>query len=351
MKIFMADFSDWECPELRVNRIREVGAENDSICLPLDQFQVTGPNGSHFCFVYPVAGPKVSCILQEFEEPDRVLRRVGLNAVKAMVALHRFEICHGDFTPSNILLRVSGLDGLPEDRVIQILGQPKTVNVVTSTGEKPSHPSAPQYLVHPVDFQSVHHRYLSDEIYIIDCGKSYHVSLPPDDLDIPQNYYSPELILDGQTGIGSDLWALGCTLFAIRTGRRLFDLFDDDRDDHLYHMVMLLGILPEPWWTSTWSTREDYFDDRPSSNNRAVKTFEALDEPAEPHEPRSIEEMLDHGLVYIESRTGMIPKEVRRRISAEEVTMFADLLGLILRYQPEERLTADLAQHHGWFSM
>jgi serine/threonine-protein kinase SRPK3 len=45
-------------------------------------------------------------------------------------------------------------------------------------------------------------------------------------------------------GIGSDLWALGCTTFEIRTGRKLFNMFDDDVDDRLYYMVLLLRKLP-----------------------------------------------------------------------------------------------------------
>lgn len=60
-----------------------------TFCLPLDQFQIDGPNGSHFCFVYPVLGPRVSCILKEFEEPpDKALRKIALQVVQGMATLH-----------------------------------------------------------------------------------------------------------------------------------------------------------------------------------------------------------------------------------------------------------------------
>jgi serine/threonine-protein kinase SRPK3 len=77
---------------------------------------------------------------------------------------------------------------------------------------------------------------------IIDFGKSFEASNPSEDLGIPEIYCSPEL----DWGMGSDLWALGCTLFEIRAGSKLFNMFDDDMDDHLYYMVLLLGKLPQP---------------------------------------------------------------------------------------------------------
>lgn len=65
MKTLIADCSGDNCRELQsVNRLRAAGlmeenGNNDGFfCLPLDQFRVQGPNGSHMCFVYPVAGPR-----------------------------------------------------------------------------------------------------------------------------------------------------------------------------------------------------------------------------------------------------------------------------------------------------
>lgn len=127
----MADYSKDDCPELRVERLREVGLEKH-ICLPLDQFRVEGPNSSHLCFVYPVAGPRVSLIAQQFKDPDKRMRKMARQATEVMAALHSHGICHGgwfplvtagleltasDFRPSNILLKVVGLDGLPEDQI------------------------------------------------------------------------------------------------------------------------------------------------------------------------------------------------------------------------------------------
>lgn len=66
LKILVADASTADCPELRVNKLKEVGVDREVggkyICLPLDQFRIDGPSGSHLCFVYPVARPRVSSI-------------------------------------------------------------------------------------------------------------------------------------------------------------------------------------------------------------------------------------------------------------------------------------------------
>ena len=266
-----------------------------------------------------------------------------------------------DFTPANILLGISGLDGLTEEQVFQILGEPKQIEVVTESGKSPTEPTAPKYLVRPVDFYKVDPRFITDQVYIIDFGESFRVSDPPEDLGIPEAYCSPELILDKVASIGSDIWALGCTLFEIRTGRKLFDMFDDDIDSHLYYMVLLLGKLPEPWWTA-WEARQNWFEK--DSDPRGRKCFPATEQPATekpdqegvtdvlhpiiPSEPRSIQETLAPGLWYMDMDIG---DEIHRDIPGDEIEVFADLLGKLLKYIPEDRLTANAAQDHEWFRM
>ena len=112
---------------------------------------------------------------------------------------------------------------------------------MTGFGEHPSEPNAPDYLVYPIDFNKIDSKYITDEACLVDFGESFEIASPPEHVGIPQPYCSPELILDGVVGIGCDLWALGCTLFGIRTGRKLFDLFDEDVDDHLYSYGSVTG--------------------------------------------------------------------------------------------------------------
>ena len=238
--------------------------------------------------------------------------------------------------------------------MIQAIGEPILEEVVTESGESPTEPTAPKYLVHPVDFYKVGSQFVTDHACIVDFGESFEASNPPDDLGIPQAYRSLELVLDKVAGIGSDLWALGCTLFEIRTGRKLFGTYDDDVDDHLYCMALLLGKFPEPWWT-TWEARKDSFEDEADPQGRAIMSPPATELPAtegviQIPNPRSIQETLARGLWYVDMYP-CLEEEIHRDISEDEIKIFVDLLGKILKYNPNNRLTADAAQDHEWFKM
>ncbi|KAI5459299.1 kinase-like domain-containing protein, partial [Mariannaea sp. PMI_226] len=258
VKILMAECSTSECPELRVhdliqNAIRQT-PEESHFCLPLDLFEVDGPNGIHYAFVYPVLGPRVSrlCSIANSDNLAQILRGICKQVTEAMAMIHSNNVCHGDFRPGNILVHLSGMDGLSEEQVIQQLGCPQTSKVLTQSCESHSLPTAPQYLVYPIDWDRVLSNDKSDikmstDACIIDFGEAFLAPEAPEDLGIPCVYRAPELVLDMEVGTGSDIWALGCTLFEIRTGRILFDAFDDDQDEHLCKLAMLLGKFPEPW--------------------------------------------------------------------------------------------------------
>ncbi|KAI1470690.1 kinase-like domain-containing protein [Daldinia caldariorum] len=368
LKIIMGEGSTKDCPELRINRLLESGFENletaDYFCLPLDQFEIQGPNGTHLVFVYPVLGPRVSRLLSlvESEDPGAPLRKICLQMTQAMADLHRRGICHGDFRPANILAHISGLDGLSEGEVLAILGKPDTAKVVTYSGDDHDLPSAPRYLVYPVDWNAVTKNtallhLISGKACIVDFGESYDITSPVTELGIPQIYCSPEYALEGKVGIGCDLWALGCTLFEIRTGRKLFDTFDDDVDGHLCKVAKVLGKFPEPWWSETWEQRKHYFENEVDADGRVVPVYVGSNDKSpgpgvigalvsQKPEPRSLQESLAEGLFYENSHG---PGGIQRDISQEEIEVFSDLLLKLLRYTPEDRPPASALVEHGWF--
>lgn len=81
---------------------------------------------------------------------------------------------------------------------------------------------------------------------ITDFGESYEASSPPQELGIPVAYCSPEYDLEKEAGIPSDIWALACTIFEIRMRKKLFGMFEDELDEHLFDVAAVLGRLPEP---------------------------------------------------------------------------------------------------------
>lgn len=111
LKIIIADASTKDCPELRTLRLIELGFDKGPLaelfCLPLDKFDIEGPNGLHYVFVYPVLGPRVKRLVHvlDSEDPDRVFRKICLQATEAMAALHSHGVCHGGMYSSLNSLR------------------------------------------------------------------------------------------------------------------------------------------------------------------------------------------------------------------------------------------------------
>jgi hypothetical protein len=101
LKILMAEYSTADCPESRISELlinrcgREAAAAHLSI--PVDQFKIDGPNGTHLAFVHPLLGPRASRLphLARVGDPGPALRKLCFDAVQAMATLHAQGICHG----------------------------------------------------------------------------------------------------------------------------------------------------------------------------------------------------------------------------------------------------------------
>ncbi|KAI2628882.1 kinase-like domain-containing protein [Hypoxylon sp. NC1633] len=212
LKIIMAEASIEDCPELRYNELIDAGLDKDQVIEHLDQFEIGGPNGLHYVFVYPVLGPRVSRIFSIIEEDSgAILRQMCFQVTKAVSALHSRGICHGDLRPSNILACITGIDGLSEEDVVKALGKPETARIVTASGKPHDLDTAPQYLVYPIVWDDVAlgnktDSFITGKASIIDFGEAFEISKPPPVLGAPQTYCSPEYTLEGRLGVCSDTW-------------------------------------------------------------------------------------------------------------------------------------------------
>ncbi|KAH9895481.1 kinase-like domain-containing protein [Xylariomycetidae sp. FL2044] len=305
VKIIMAEASTPECPELRINslleRVLEADVAAEHFCLPLDQFSINGTNGSHYAFVYPVLGPRVSelSVKADDDDFDITLRTIARQVTQAMSTLHAHGICHADFRPHNILARISNLDGLTEEEVLTMFGQPETARVTTISEKEHDLPIAPQYLVYPILWGDVTQgpsdkQLITGKACVIDLGEAFETSDPPSEIGIPQSYCAPEYELEKKVGGAAiDLWALGCTIFEIRTGRRLFGTFDGELDDYLWIMALVLGKLPEPWWSETWEGRRNVFVDEVEEDGKVIeirKNYDSYDGDVDRENERRVRE-------------------------------------------------------------
>ncbi|KAM7215388.1 Protein kinase-like domain containing protein [Rhypophila decipiens] len=357
LKIIRADSSRYDCPKLLLDRrageIYHEGEGFKYLCFPLDRFQLDGPNGSHLCFVCHVLGPRVSYgVFRTSDDLDKILRGVCHGVTTAIASLHHQGICHGDIRPDNVLHQVTGFDGLPEEEILSILGEPRRNPVLDADDKENTMPTAPRYLVYPVGWDDVDTKFLLETPKLIDFGECFHISDPPEDVGTPGYYRSPELLLEGKFGIASDLWALAFTLFEIRTGRKLFESFDDSDDDYLEAMCLVLGRLPEPWWSTRWEARRRCFKDEADENGRAITVHESQTDvyenvhPSVPQGARSLIDKLKPGLWYMDSKDWF-----NKDIPEEEKSIFADLLGKLLQPRPEDRISAQAVLEHEWFSI
>lgn len=229
--------------------------------------------------------------------------------------------------------------------MIKEFGEPEEDPLLTASGEDHELLSAPKYLVRPINMTAISRQYLTDQVCIIDFGESYDPLTPPELLGIPPTYSSPELLFHELPGIASDIWALACTLFEIRSGQQLFQGMFGDEDDIIMQMVQLFGKFPEPWWSS-WVNRDRWFDEKGKPN-----TYLADGRPAA--DLVTLETILAEGYHYTYYAGGLFSGGEGERksftIPKDEITIFADLLGQMLKYNPKERITAAKAADHEWF--
>lgn len=200
------------------------------IVTPTREFWIDGPNGRHCCHVLPFLGPKLTHLWEDLEITPAIsqkLRSLCFDAARGMHFLHERGLCHGDFRPENIVLRLKNLDGYNELQLLEFLGQPQITYLKTRSGEELG-PSAPEYVVTPAfDLENgrMFHEFLEEGIGIIDFGESFRTDQPPDETGIPETYAAPECLISpgGPPGKAGDIWSLMCTLYFIMTGELPFE--------------------------------------------------------------------------------------------------------------------------------
>ncbi|KAM5341999.1 hypothetical protein ACJ41O_015030 [Fusarium nematophilum] len=365
-------------------------------------FWIDGPNGRHLCLVYPVLGPDVSRLSRGIYSrlKSTFARQVSLQAARALVQLHSKGLCHRDFTASNMLLRLNDeFDSYKMEDLDRIFGRPQTAPLETYSG-KPPGPHGPDYIVVPLDFGSATTNVLSSEICVIDFDQSFTTTTPPSERPgIPAKYLAAEVAAGRPPSPASDIWALGCAIFRLRSGDDLF--FDYDTNcaaDALRQIVKTMGQLPENlskakfdedgfpvadgqdgdsfWTLDETRSLEDrvraIIDEPPSLFINKQGEAEKLDEePA----PARFEDEAAMRVPYSPALSSMAWKptavciaggyfigysedmetdemlEAFPKISDGEVKMLVDLLPKMFRYDPAKRITAEEVVEHPWFKL
>jgi serine/threonine-protein kinase SRPK3 len=157
------------------------------------------------------------------------------------------------------LLQLANIDEWSIEQIYERLGEPQKQDLSPSSDRRPE-TSVPEYTVNAISMKDVDPQWLSDQIMIIDFGIAFLQEQSSTVIGTPKIYWAPEFLFDEARSVSSDIWALGCTLFEIRTGGSLFQYKSrPSRDQILIAMVKTLGILPEKWW-SVWEEGRIWYE-------------------------------------------------------------------------------------------
>ncbi|KAF7301036.1 Protein kinase [Mycena indigotica] len=320
LKIIAAWKSVTELPVLQHLEANFSGQEEGSnhVGQMLDHFVHEGPNGRHQCIVGEVLGPTLASYIGCFWDndcypPDMVRRLFGQIAL-GVTYLHRRGVAHGDLHPANILLRLPMAWTSPAEVDMDIRKPEECAYGVIN----PS-PHQPRYLVPGIQNN---HALLkrcfenNPHIKICDFSESNMPSLTdPPRLASPLMLCPPDALLGfaKHPTIKTDIWALAVLCHMLFCGNcGLF--FNEDNDRMLRDMVLNLGKLPEPLWSS-WAGRDAFNDDGHPKNGAA---------------PR-----------FLKFRIAFIPDEGER-------TALEALLRSMVNYDEQARITAEQVVESEW---
>ncbi|KAK4194689.1 kinase-like domain-containing protein, partial [Triangularia verruculosa] len=351
-------------------------------------FWIHGPNGDHLCHVSPLYGPAIYHLHDLYSPCPSFLKDVCYQLVDSMAFLHQHGLCHGDFRPANILLSLlPGTDEWPEEEIIKLYGEPKTVAVhaVDEEGgwDYEIEPNVPSYLIEAGEFD-LGSGACSSNIAVIDFGMAYFLDNPPTVCAIPFKLSSPEGIFSNERiGWPADMWSLACTLLYTATGSYPFG--DDDHESTPWLVVedmeRLMGPMPlryRPLLTTCVSAGRDLTEQQLTDPSRCA-TFTLPESGAStfkgnsgvirnrifvnhmiPWTSAEYEELANQDKTW--KKTGRLPKFVRAAGAGGELTWspsplhdsedgeaLLDLLLSIFKWEPTERATAKKLLKHPWF--
>ena len=253
-----------------------------------DSFEVLGPNGRHTCLVMDPMGPHISALLKrrpEFQDqnlepwdrrprfPKSLAHRVLRDTLLGLHTLHQQGIVHGDLHPGNILANITipSLRRPPDDSSALGLQQPASEGYLLRRLDGKVDRWAPLYLLEPSPLQELVSFQLDPVVKLADLGAAFFDRNPPATVVTPVALRAPEAILITAQipfGKGVDIWAFGCLVFELLTGRALFMRLESldgyagsdeqTNDEHLIQVSEILGPLPEAL-AAHWRRRDQYY--------------------------------------------------------------------------------------------
>ncbi|KAK3334358.1 kinase-like domain-containing protein [Neurospora tetraspora] len=411
VKVIAAEKSTPGCPDLKIlDHFRDVGRSTldaFGICLPIGHFWLTGPNGRHLALVFPWHGCTLESIPDYYGFHPALIKDMAFELVESLRFLHSRGLCHGDFRPCNILLRLlPGADEMPESKLWEVLPGPQKVRIIRVSddqffdelpfADRPA--SIPEYIVASVELPFVSGLYTRHPV-LIDLGVSFPFSQPPKEgtIGIPISFAAPESIfrtLDNNSqpllGPASDIWSLACTLAHLRVSCNPFQSGYADLSAVARSWEETLSPTPEPYRSKYREIRnietplDEVWGDKPASQldpvvdpklmyeGRAqrrmqrcgtrnwlkermglVRRLEIFPEMASKmlEEEQQADAKMKEILPFVKDMevVNLYEQGMQVKMEKEEIDLFWTLLEGCWRWKPEERVSVEEVVRHPWF--
>ena len=252
LKIAQADASE-ESNELRMHRHLQT-AQSTRLCVAalLNHFFIEGPNGRHLVLVFEVSGPSIASLRHHWQRrkirPD-VVRRIARQTAEGLKEIHAAGIVYGDMSAGNVLLGMESIDALSIDQIYERFGRPEAEQVRRlDGGALDDH--CPSLVYEPMDFVNADIESFTSEVKFVDFAESYLTtdSEVPDLSAFTVSYSAPEVLFwEDKPTQSSDIWALACIWFELRSGTHLFREGLGGQRSVESDMIKAVGPLPLEW--------------------------------------------------------------------------------------------------------
>lgn len=291
-----------------------------NILIPLDEFEISGPNGRHTCFVTTVMGQSISVATKRAQGiASRVLplgmaKRAVNDLAQAVAYMSTCGVVHGDLHPGNLLLSLSDDDSHGVEEIRSICGPPRTAPVARADGQAiPG--NVPRYGVEAAFEREFDPSVFSGHIKVADFGDAFFQDQPPEQTSDLGPYVLPEYTSPQLMSISIDVWLLGCAMYQIVSGHDLFGVPDDPASLVVSRFSEALGKPPD-FLIEDWKRR--------------MKDLPVLhDYPTQPLSKR-VRELIEGSQLR-----GM--KDRRQEFRDADAKKLETLLEVVLVYDPERR--------------
>ena len=356
--------------------INIIGNECEYLVKVYDSFIITEKESNYVCIVCELQGIEIFEFVKKYDYklPIYYVKKIIQNTLKGLEHLHNKNIIHTDLKLENILSSIlddkvkniiewfeslSPLEFIKENSIVidELSSQKKRKmkkrlkrKAYKKLGEKVkkylseqikntnddvsddiieinNNTEIPIYNINndikEVDFEYDFHTKICD--FGNCCTRDNHIIC---DIQTRQ-YRSPEVIINDDYDISSDIWSLGCLLYELITGYYIFDVESgknelDRNRKHIALMYEVLGKMPKNI-SLNCKYSEKFFD----LKGRVLKYKKDINYT-------SIEKLI---------------LEERNDIDETELNIICDLIRKMLDYDPNKRITAKESLEHEWFKL